>query len=57
VTPSSRSSKKILAPDTWESLEFNLGMESITLSLVPQLFMLELMVFANYNMDLIGEGP
>jgi hypothetical protein len=43
VTLSYRGSKKILAPDTWESLKFNLDVGSITLYLVPQLFMLELM--------------
>jgi hypothetical protein len=43
LTLSRRSSKKIPAPDTWESLEFNLDVGSITLYLVPQLFMLELM--------------
>jgi hypothetical protein len=43
VTLSCRCSKKIHAPDTWESLEFNLDVGSITLCLVPQLFMLELM--------------
>jgi hypothetical protein len=44
VTLSCRSSKKIPTPDTWESLEFNLDIGSIILYLVPQLFMLELMV-------------
>jgi hypothetical protein len=43
VTLSCRGSKKILAHDTWKSLEFNLDVGSITLCLVPQLFMLELM--------------
>jgi hypothetical protein len=43
VTLSCRGSKKIPAPETWESLEFNLDVGSITLCLVPQLFMLELM--------------
>jgi hypothetical protein len=44
VTLSCRGSKKIPALDTWKSLEFNLDVGSITLCLVPQLFMLELMV-------------
>jgi hypothetical protein len=43
VTLYCRGSKKILALDTWKSLEFNLDVGSITLCLVPQLFMLELM--------------
>jgi hypothetical protein len=43
MTLSCRGSKKILAHDTWKSLEFNLDVGSITLCLVPQLFMLELM--------------
>jgi hypothetical protein len=43
VTLSCRGSKKILARDTWKSLEFNLDVGSITLCLVLQLFMLELM--------------
>jgi hypothetical protein len=38
-----RGSKKVQALDTWKSLEFNLDVGSITLCLVPQLFMLELM--------------
>jgi hypothetical protein len=40
VTLSCRGSKKIPAPDTWESLEFNLDVGSITLCLVPQLLIL-----------------
>jgi hypothetical protein len=43
VTLSCRGSKKIRALDTWEFLEFNLDVGSITICLVPQLFMLELM--------------
>ena len=43
VTLSCRGSKKIPVPDTWSSLEFNLDVGSITLYLVVQLFMLELM--------------
>jgi hypothetical protein len=43
VTLSCRGSKKIPTPDTWESLKFNLDVGSITLCLVPQLFILELM--------------
>ena len=42
VTLSCRGNKKIPAPHTWESLEFNLDVGSITLCLVLQLFMLEL---------------
>ena len=42
VTLSCRGSKKIHATHTWKSLEFNLDVGSVTLCLVPQLFMLEL---------------
>jgi hypothetical protein len=41
VTLSCRGSKKIPAFDTCKSLGFNLDVGSITLCLVPQLFMLE----------------
>jgi hypothetical protein len=50
-----RGSKKILALDTWKSLEFNLNVGSIAPCLVPQLFMLELM--ATYCLPATtGEG-
>jgi hypothetical protein len=56
VTLYCRGSKRILALDTWKSLEFNLDVGSfITLCLVPQLFMLELMA-AKYLLATTTEG-
>jgi hypothetical protein len=53
---------KDTCPNTWESLEFNLGVGSIVQCLVPQLFMLVpsgadgYLVFASCDLDLTGEG-